>query len=595
MSKAIKVKAFVVDTTHLRLYLEDGSINSDIKQGDPRLATVVAKATPQIKANGFALIELEDLKEENAFSDYEKKSNGFVRLFKVAKAKLKEIFAPTIESQVVGDIPKEGVEEQALTCAIEQEKEIKQSMKAIAEVIKHATPVSDPKFNTKDIYKQGKVAEDGRTDNTTADSEESHTIIAVVDSKEGKRVIPEMERIESQFKHAAKNGSNPIGMQRFLERLGSVIEKRQHSVQDVLKFIERNDMPIADDGCFIAYKVLNDRGDHFVDVHSGNVTQWLGSYVHMDESMVDQNRRNQCSHGLHIARRGYVGGFTGSVCVLAKVAPEDVIAVPTYDANKIRVCGYHIVEKLSDAEFSAVKTNKAITSDDAGGRKLAKIIAGQHVHRSSSVKIGGPKGTQLTVVRNLEKTVSDIPEHRDDRPVVVEALPDSNDVKLSAKPVNPKDVLVEETKVVEAIATSRKERAKQLYDAWMSQPTKENLDALKGFKKASKSSWDKLGITDPDSKNLPVPKVTPPMPPVKAPKAEVKHKVEPKGKEKPVKPSFVDSSSGSPRERINKMLAIGINAQTAPQMYDIKKKAKKSWADLGVSDGQAKRVQEYLK
>ncbi|MEL2330844.1 hypothetical protein, partial [Klebsiella pneumoniae] len=86
--------------------------------------------------------------------------------------------------------------------------------------------------------------------------------------------------------------------------------------------------PIADDGCIVIYKLLLKDGpsDHkefsYRDIHSQKVPQSVGTLVCMNESLVDPDRRNECSNGLHVARRQYLGNFSGNVCVLAKVAPE---------------------------------------------------------------------------------------------------------------------------------------------------------------------------------------------------------------------------------------------------------------------------------
>src|SRR5690606_843747 len=127
------------------------------------------------------------------------------------------------------------------------------------------------------------------------------------------------------------------------------------------------------------------------------VKQRIGSFVHMDENLVDPNRRNECSNGLHVARRGYVGNFNGDAIVLAKVRPEDVIAVPEYDANKMRVCGYHIVAELTPAQYEAINQNRPITDAAGGGELLAKVIAGDHIGIIEKVKITEHMGNGVVV------------------------------------------------------------------------------------------------------------------------------------------------------------------------------------------------------
>jgi hypothetical protein len=291
-----------------------------------------------------------------------------------------------------------------------------------------------------------------------------------------------MEKIKNQFVRAASNSSTK-GMENFLRRLSTVIEKRSHSVEDLLKFLERGDLPIADDGSILIYKVLNRTGSKYVDCHSKKVEQWVGAYVCMDESLVDRNRNNECSNGLHVARRGYISGFGGDVCVIAKLAPEDVIAVPTYDSNKMRVCGYHIIVELTDKQFSALKFNKPITDIDDGGKLLANVMSGAHIHKTHEVRIKGQMGTNVVVTELDTPFAPSAPKAKAE----VSSL-DSVSESMDA-PVKVEEVLVK----VEQL--TKKQQAQKLY-------ADGDYEKLFALKKSSKVSWDKLGITEKQVKKL---------------------------------------------------------------------------------------------
>lgn len=519
------------------------------------------------------------------------------------------------------------------------EAKVEQTMDAVNEILAHAIPVSSKDFHEKTVAKQGDIAEkSGHTIQKHDDNPDSpDTIVAVVDGK----ILPGMERIKTQFNRAAKMGSTQ-GVERFLQRLAAVIEDRRHSIDDLLKFMERGDLPIADDGTILIYKVLRRRGSRtdgkFVDCHSGKVEQWTGAYVCMDPSLVDPNRRNECSNGLHVARRGYIRNFSGDVCVLAKLAPEDVIAVPEYDANKMRVCGYHILMELSDAQYNLVRSNRPITEDEEGKRLLANAIAGNHVHKTHEVRITGQMGAGVTT-RKLEKT------KEQQAPVLakvesVTALANPG-LELLDEPTVPLDVV---QKVEEQKQLSRKDQAAALYAKYQASKSNDDLEALRAFKKAAKVNWDKLGITDtyvmsglPEStKTPPMPKVKPPKVKVKATKkarkaaakAKVKQTTKPTPKAPPApakratfpkvkmhpavqnnvelegeqdrrklklddEPEVKAPSEGSARERILKLLAIGLDSKDIAQsVLAIKKASKKSWDYLGVRPDE---VTEILK
>lgn len=399
----------VVDTTELILYLDDGTTYR-VPQGDPKLAEIVKDITPVLTANKIAVIETEDYTKKtitNVYLEQEKNSKGIVKFFKVAKDTLLSWFKkeeevakqvppvppmristitlddvvvePVVVSTPLPEPTTERIAEvvQASESAIKAER----ALAAVTEIIKHAVPAEAEKFN------------DPQTDKT-------HEVVAVVNNQ----IITGVAAVEPQIKHAGKL-QNYAGITKFLERVASVADKRRHSVKDLMRFMERGDLPIADDGCIIIYKVLNKvtGKDIFQDVHSGNVIQKVGSYVCMDESMVDHDRGQECSNGLHVARRDYIANFNGTSCVLAKVAPEDVIAVPSYDSNKMRVCGYHIIFELSTEAYELVRQKKAFTDNAEAQRMLGKAISGDHIGKIEEVRITQQKGGGLVIIPLMSK------------------------------------------------------------------------------------------------------------------------------------------------------------------------------------------------
>lgn len=449
------------------------------------------------------------------------------------------------------------------------ELKVQHTMSAVDEILKHAVPVASPDFHEKTVAKQANVVEaNGETPKAHTPDDHEDTIIAVVDGK----VIPGVEKIKTQFDRAARLGST-AGVEKFLARLATVIEARKHSVEDLLKFMERGDLPIADDGTIIIYKVLRRKGTgeggrrEYKDCHTGNVPQWVGAYVCMDTSLVDHNRNNECSNGLHVARRGYIRGFRGDVCVLAKLAPEDVITVPSYDANKMRVCGYHILHELSDAQYKLLNQNRPITEDAEGKRILGLVMSGHHIHRTHEVRITQQKGEGIQTKRLDKPEAEPVPTPAE--PIEVDVLPNATEKNLD-QPVLPKDVA---EKVEATVQVSKREQAKTLYDAWATAATvdkEERLAALLAFKKASKKSWEALGIPDPTAKPVEQPK------PVKT-----------KGSSR----AYAPKDGGTPRERIQNLLELGdISLPTAQAILAIKKASKKNWSLLGLTDAQIDEI-----
>lgn len=547
----IRIAAAILNTQHLKLYKPDGEVIT-LNQGDSRIRPILDQAVPQINRQGYADITLEEPVPVNSYTEFEEKSNGVVKFFRVAKSKLVGLFkskeeAPLPEALEVGTIP-------------QQQSQDAQSKAVVEEILKHAVPASAPTFSETSVAKQANVVEaSGDTPGAHTSDNAPDTIIAVVDNK----IVPGVEKIKSQFGRAAKLSSTK-GMENFLRRLSSVIQNRKHSVDDVLKFLERGDLPIAEDGSILIYKVLRKKDSHYVDCHTKNVPQKVGSYVCMDETLVDHNRNNECSNGLHVARRGYIKHFSGDVCTLAKLAPEDVIAVPTYDANKMRVCGYHIIFELTPEMYQLVHANKPISDCEAGKVLLGKAMAGDHIGIIEDVRITQQMGGGVKVTPRTDAPKQ--PPVAQVNVVPVEAL--ANPEKEAEAPkVDPKAVINE-------VATlSRKERAAQLYADYLSTQGQDSterqksLDSLVDFKKSCKVGWEKLGIPDPTVQ------------------ATAKSATS-KPKAAATKP--VQKKTMTPREEIHHLLpkykaAVGKEkTEFAQDILKLKQQAKKGWDVLGV-------------
>ena len=110
-------------------------------------------------------------------------------------------------------------------------------------------------------------------------------------------------------------------------------------------FLEHKNLPVTEDGCFLAYKAV--RGD-FMDKYSGKLSNHVGAVVTMNRAKVDDNRDRGCSAGLHVGALDYVAGY-GSIesndrIVICKINPKDVVSVPKDCSHqKLRTCKYEVV------------------------------------------------------------------------------------------------------------------------------------------------------------------------------------------------------------------------------------------------------------
>ena len=214
------------------------------------------------------------------------------------------------------------------------------------------------------------------------------------------------DALEKHLMHAETTG-DARGLKAFIADLQPVITKRRHSVDDLLTFMKKADLPIADDGSIIVYKILRSQHRYdrqkeelkgwWVDCHTGQVPQRLGSTVQVkDETMVDPNRAQECSNGLHVCQIGYVSGFGGDIICLAKVRPSDVIAVPSHDINKMRVSRYTLVAEFPTELHSIVRSGRSAVSDEKLRAFVEKVMSGDHAAVNSIITINGQHGQNCT-------------------------------------------------------------------------------------------------------------------------------------------------------------------------------------------------------
>ena len=367
--KTLRVVSAVADKKQAILYLEDGNMLV-IKQGDHRLGDLLDHIIPITVRGEVAVVDLQDF---SIYAAFEKKTQGATKFFRMAKNKIKGWFGGQTETHKA-TISEDG--KQAIMAAVMG------TTMTEAEVSEHGQPVD-------------------MTDEVGPDE----VVVAVVENKDtGKKaVIPGVQAIKPLIDHAVRTNSAEA-VQNFLTRCAQFIDKRQHSVDDLMRFLERGDLPLAEDGSIIAYKMLKygqhpKGGEYFVDCYSGNINQRVGSYVCVNENLVDLNRRNECSNGLHIARRGYLCGFWGDVCVLCKIDPEDVMVVPHNDPDKVRVKGYHILGVMSDEAMELLKANMPMTGEEDALEMVYRAIKGDHIDRIERVQVNGQMGTDIEVTK----------------------------------------------------------------------------------------------------------------------------------------------------------------------------------------------------
>lgn len=519
MKKLVTIVGISVDAQNAVLYLEDGSTVT-IAQGDPRLPNIVNAAKKHIPLEGSAVIDIaEPVKVRNEFKETEEGTGGLIKFFRVAKSFIKKFIdtesPEKVDESVAHISPLElGIKPGQTILDVEEADDLTYALEAqpaaveavveapVAEVTKPVELTNDQKIDLatarmRELAGKGSTVDDPDFHKPITD-EDPDTIVAV--NTQTGSVIPHAHKLSSQMKAASKL-KDFSGFVNFINRLEPVLKDRGHSAEDLMKFIEYGDLPIADDGCIVIYKRLKQKSNTFVDVHSGNIKQNVGSYVFMRPGLVDPNRRQDCSNGLHVASLGYLSSFSGNVTVMAKVRPEDVFAVPEYSHTKMRVCGYHILAVLPESLRTHVNSGGSISSIPEGKELLNKVLRGAHVGITELVEVGGHNGTNVTYTKVENTETAKAEEVKVD--LVKETLEQSD---LSEAPVSTEKAapvlaadLKEPTPVV--APEIKKSKLDILFESFEQAYLEDDLDKaltlannIVDAKKRAKKGWIALGF-----------------------------------------------------------------------------------------------------
>lgn len=188
--------------------------------------------------------------------------------------------------------------------------------------------------------------------------------------------------ITERIFHLKKEGLPFDFMVKFLEN--RMNNPNFESGEQLYQFLENKNLPITEDGCFLAYKTVKVyEGESFTDVngrevkagdyvdkYSSSVRNNVGDEVSMPRNLVDNNRNHQCSHGYHCGALHYAGpggwyNREGNIVLVVKVNPEDAVSVPQdHDCGKLRVCKYVVVSEYKQPLERAAYTEEGEEFDE---------------------------------------------------------------------------------------------------------------------------------------------------------------------------------------------------------------------------------------
>ena len=163
-----------------------------------------------------------------------------------------------------------------------------------------------------------------------------------------------------------KEGYNVRPLAKFLDRVAKNPDIRAQD--EIYLFLESGNMPITEDGCFLAFKKVN---KDYSSSHAGPdgkpFYNKIGTSPWMPRDQVDPDRYNTCSRGLHFCSFQYLPNFgmgPGARVVICKIAPEDVVSIPAdYNNSKGRAWRYTIVDEVPEHECAHLFNGRSMVDN----------------------------------------------------------------------------------------------------------------------------------------------------------------------------------------------------------------------------------------
>ena len=202
--------------------------------------------------------------------------------------------------------------------------------------IKDAVKAKDPVLVLSLIDVQKKVQEYINQATTQKDEDFKVEVLNGMICVNGRPVDNEISR---RARVLMDNGLPFDGMVNFLRNL--LQNPSYNSQKQLFQFLMHHNLPITDDGYFLAYKGVR---ENWTDNYSGTYDNRPGRINKMARCAVDDNFHNACSHGFHAGTIEHARSFGGNGhMILVKINPRDVVSVPSSDSTKLRCCEYEVL------------------------------------------------------------------------------------------------------------------------------------------------------------------------------------------------------------------------------------------------------------
>lgn len=159
----------------------------------------------------------------------------------------------------------------------------------------------------------------------------------------------------------------------FLNKLMQNPSRR--AVEELYNFLEHKNLPITDNGNFLAYKGL--QADYY-SIHAGTqklikgktnsmgqIYNGVGEEIIMERRDVCDDKEIACGTGVHAGSVSYATSFARGACVIVEINPKDVVSIPS-DCNcqKLRTCAYKVVDNYHQPLSQPLYESRWVEYDD---------------------------------------------------------------------------------------------------------------------------------------------------------------------------------------------------------------------------------------
>lgn len=148
------------------------------------------------------------------------------------------------------------------------------------------------------------------------------------------------------------------------------------AIEELYEFLEKGEMPITEDGCFIGLKNVqsdwfsirgNDKIVPIVGIMNehGQLRNMVGDKLQIRRNQVCDDRNETCASGLHFCALGYLNSYSNvdGHTVMTKINPRDVVSIPIdYNNAKGRCCAYEVIAEYTE-DWRNPKTSNGFESE----------------------------------------------------------------------------------------------------------------------------------------------------------------------------------------------------------------------------------------